>query len=543
MLETDVSISEISDGLNSLKVSLSTPKDGDVNPVKVATLYEEYDGLFKKIINLQDGPLSMMRFVLACKARLTDPLGKTAQQKGFWNCLPESMKPKVGETYQFVYDLKNSLSITEEGLQSLQTQADKIKEDLDLIKFDLKMISGKTLHEELSSFASMEWKKLSSTPVVPPLMERWGDVNSSEDEQLYNSISSLVKGPVVKTPGVKLPQDFQECFPGLFRKIEKFCDFHEWEITYSSESKLRSQGLVLFTEDPLTGEIDSSRLDDSSRIALASLYTAVASLSIQPGSLVGEENTEVALTYVCSLVAKELLGKENSELLKVALKNGDGGKALLRGRFYSLTKSGSSAIKLVIEAVEKILEKFARDLDKDKIKGDLLTQITSRAFTSLDGMQDNSYRVAIVDVYKTEEITDRRGKTVKSRVKVKKQHRVVPDLNVASNPLKAEEISKINSIKDSFNARKAVIEKRLSQEQQPTLLSRPRICRDVVNEAYEKLHSFKSIMRDRVVKIRDKATALSGGKKPDPSNWIMAKAEVLKESPIISDSVWDSLSW
>lgn len=543
MLEIEKSISQISDGLESLKESLKHPKEGLLNPNGAQELFKESEDLDIKIIEVQEGPLALMRFALASQAKPTDIIGKIAVNKGFWKCLPDEERPKVGLTYQFVEDLIKRFGLTKPYLQKMQAQTSDLKKNLELIQFDLKMVLGKTWTKELISFASEQWRNISATPTrVSQRIERWGDVSSSEDEQLVKSISSLVKGSTSKTPGVKLPLDFPECFPGPFRKIEKFCDFHQWEITFSTESKLRSQGLVQFSELE-TGEIDSSRLDDTARVALASLYTAVASISIQPGSLVGEENTEVALTYVCSLVAKELLGRENSELLKVALKNGDGGRALLRGRFYSLTKSGSSAIKLVIEAIEKILEKFARDLDKDKIKGDLLDQITSRAFTSIDGMQDNSYRVAVIDSYKVEESTDRRGKTTKTKVKCKKQHRIVPDLSTATNPLKAEEISKINQIKDSFNNRKSVIEERLSKITQPTLLSKPKVCREVVLEAYEKLQAFKSIMRDRVVKIRDRATALSGGKKPDPSNWTIAKSEILKESPTIPETVWDGLKW
>jgi hypothetical protein len=543
-LSAESAVSELSLGLDSLKDQLTNPPEGTVNKAGAEKLLSDCVELINSANKLIDGPLALLSFVFNLKADQNDSMGKRTLGKHFWECLPEVYRPSEGDTFQKVYSLQKILKEDVKGFEEIRNKTNTLTDELADVEHECKLIVSGQGEGYLIKIAHPSWHNIFEPTGKPPAKTlRWGDVSSSsEDELLACAISSLSKKSEKKTPGVDFPEDFEDCFPTPAKKIIKFCDSQGWEFRLTKGTRLRDQGFVEFKENP-DGTIDSSNMGNNQILALASFYAAIASMSIQPKSLVEKGDTEVAVTYVCSLIAKHKLSEDNPELLKIALKNGDGGKAVLRGRFYFLTKTGSTAIKLIIEGVEKILEKFAREFPKDQITKDILDQITDRAFTSIDGMMENSYRTAMVDAVQYEEKLDRKGKTSKVQVKVKKLHRVVPDLTSGTNPLKPEELSKLNEVKEKFNDRKTIINKRIADLSDTTILSKPKICREVVLEAYSKLQNFKTIMKDRVVRIRSKATALNNGTKPTPANWAQAKAEVLAESLQISDSVWDGLRW
>jgi hypothetical protein len=355
-------------------------------------------------------------------------------------------------------------------------------------------------------------------------------------------MSSLGTSTQQKSPGVDLPQDFDTCFPLLNSRIQRFCEHHEWDVRYVEGTKLRAQGLIDFREEG-DGTLILDRVQDEGRIALATLYASVASLFIQPSSLVDEDNTEVAVTYVCSMIAREKLSGESKDYLRVALKGGDGGKAVFHGRLYYLTRSGSSAMKLVIEAVEKLLGKFVREIPNDRLTTEVVEQVKNRAFTSLDGMLDNSYRTTRVASTRQVRQTDRRGRTITAPVRVMKQHKIVPDLTAAKAPLKPQELTRLNQLRDSFNDRKAEVMKRIGRLTSPTLFDTPKVCIEVTAEAYSKLQGFKAILRDRTAGIRERAMQLNDGNKPGPGHWVTAKSELLREAPDIPEAIWNDLRW
>jgi hypothetical protein len=408
------------------------------------------------------------------------------------------------------------------------------------------MIEDGTVQDEMVTYVHKDWYRNSTVRATAPLtpkLEKWGDLSSaSEDEDILRAFGSLLKTTVDKNPGVDLPEDFQECFPMLYNRIDKFCTSHNWDLQLIQGTKLRLQGLVTFSEND-DGTINSDKLSDSERLALASLYASVASIFVQPQCLVAKDSTEVAVTYVCSLIAQEKLLEENKDYLKVALKNGDGGKSVLHNRFYCLTKTGSSAIKLVIAAIDKILTKFARTLDKNSLSQQVIKEITDRAFTTLDGMLDNSCRITQVDAVRFETKIGRKGNSTRERVTYKKSHKVVPDILTAKAPLKPQELTKLQSLQSTFNRRKTEVEKRLKSISQPTLLDRPKICQEVTNEAYQKLRGYKAILKQRVAEIRGIATEANQGNKPGPGHWAAARAQVLEKAPDIPDSVYNELRW
>jgi DNA-binding Lrp family transcriptional regulator len=114
---------------------------------------------------------------------------------------------------------------------------------------------------------------------------------------------------------------------------------------------------------------------------------------------------------------------------------------------------------------------------------------------------------------------------------------------VSNQPLKPEEFSKANSLREAFNDRKKEVERRMRQESQPELLTQPKLCKAVVDEAYQKLASYKEILKARTQQIREAATKLNEGKTPTPGHWAAAKSEVLSKTPDIPESVWNSLRW
>jgi uncharacterized protein YwgA len=544
----DLSALPIFEGFKNLyEVVLSPPREMD-NSQQINDLHEESLILLKAEESFYKGEKPLYERLLSLKAEENQVIGQKILNLNLWEHVPADYRPQSGDRFKVLYDLRDSLKDKLSLFSWLQEE--KLIKAVNLgltdLEYELRILSDGNAHKELLSLCDPKWLDLMSDHLAkssPTKTFRWGDVSSSsEDEIMLSAISSLQKKSDFLTPGIDLPGDFGIAFPMLDDRIRRFCTHHNWDVRYAKDTLLRAQGLILFSEEK-DGSIRMEKPNDSDRVALGSLYASVASLFIQPQSLVGEDNTEVAVTYVCSLIAQMKLSEGNKDYLKIALKNGDGGKAVLNGRFYSLTKTGSSAIKLVIEAVDKLLHKFARELKEDQLNASVVQLISSRAFTSLDGMMDNTYRISLVDAIKVETEIDKRGKSIKVKKAVKRQHKVVPDLSVAKFPLKPAEISKVNELKEKFNNRKAVIEKRLSKVTEPTIFTQPKLCYEVVHEAYAKLQGFKAIQKDRMAKIREGATALNSGNKPGPGHWAMAKAEVMKTTSDIPQVVWDDLKW
>lgn len=487
----------------------------------------------------------LLDFLGGCKNNPTDRIGKNVISHKFWEVLPLEYRPKSGDSYDVIYTIKNSLldiiKEQDENLDQMSTMNKKLPE----LIFDLECILNQTT-SVLNKDVHSGWWDIGLNPggaTSSVVYKRWGDLSSSsEDEKLVKSLNSLIGTKAETAPGIDLPGDFDTIFPDLFDRLTRFTVHYGWEINLKPEVLLRSQGLIQFTRNQ-DDEFDTKNLSAEAKLALVSLYSSVACLFIQPNSLVGEKETEVAVTYACSIIAREKLSKNNKEYLKIALKSGDGGKATLLGRFYYLTKTGSSAIRLVFEAIEKCLTKFARELPDDQLTQEVITDVTTRAFTSTDGMLENSYRISTVETTEYVNRLDKRGKTVKEEKKVRKPRKVVPDLTVAQVPLKPSELTKVNAIRDAFNNRKAEIEKRLNKVDKPSMFDKPKICQEVVLEAYNKLQGYKQILKERNLQIRQEATKLNDGKKPSPGNWAAAKAEVLKKTDDIPDSVLDMIKW
>jgi hypothetical protein len=303
-----------------------------------------------------------------------------------------------------------------------------------------------------------------------------------------------------------------------------------------------------FNEDKSVSHSFVGEKDEDKRVAVQSILTAIASLSYTPEFLVGR-GTEVALTYLCSLIAKESISKEDRDpqILKVAMKSGDGGKTVLQNRLYGLTQTGTSSMKLVFEAIDKMLHKLVQTMNLDLLEESTLRDIQNRAFTSTDGMMENSYRSTTMVVIETIEIPQskgrKKGKPEFKEVRSKKIRKSIPDLTIGDKPFKTEEIARANALRKKFNDRKSVIDLRLGKVSKSDILDKPRICKEVVEAAYLKLQSLNSVLKDRTARIRVRATELSDGKKPTQGHWAVAKAEILATEPEIPEVIWDGLDW
>lgn len=508
--------------------------------------------LSKMEADYQESVGALCTFLRGLKASPDQKIGKPILSKPFWVHFPESLVPKSGDTYAVLYKLREK-TLKDVYTEFIENESSllQVNRDLPALIFDCETIIKKTAQPSLLTFVHESWIDQDQPNVDPDAtlkpMQRWGDMtSSSEDEQVTNAIASLTKRSDKTNSGgsIVLPQDFDECFPKLWGIISRFTDHFEWTVNLDKDVYLKRQGLIPFTEgdDGSLTLSQDSKPDDS--LALASLYSAVAALIYQPQALVGKGDTEVAITYVCSLLARRALGKEYQDYASIALKSGDGGRALLLNRFLFLTKQGSSAIKMVFEAVDKLLQKRVREVDLDSLEPGLLDEIITRSYTSIKGMMENCYRKNMTTVTVSETTTNRQGKPQRVDRKVRKLTKSPPDLNLSRVPLKPAELTKLNELRESFNDRQAVIESRLSKIREPSIHDKPKVCREVVLEAYVKVQGLKGILRDRTAQIRQRALELSGEKKTvTPGLWSQAKAEVLEKTPDIGKAIYDSLVW
>jgi len=527
---------------------VQTPTGNDINLAGVETLRRDIISLQIAESNFYQTHKSLYDFLIGSSSKSNLVISKDTADASFWDCVPTEKRPLSGERWIKIVELKESLK---RNIQYYQDNRDTIKyvnENLPKLEHDLRLILDGHYDSGLTTFVHYSWGEITPPNAVgvPELPKRWADYSSSdEDQSLISTVLSMSKKTEAKKAGINLPGDFDTSFPILYRRIVRLCNHWQWEIRKDQAVRLSNQGLIRFIENP-DGTVDTSQLADTDRIALVSLYTSIACLFIKPQTMLGQDNTEVAVTYVCSVIAREKLSGENKDRMNVALKNGDGGKAVLNGRFCQLTKTGSSAIKLVMETVEKLTTKFARELRDDSLDKETVEAITGKAFTSIDGMLTNSCRTAVVEVPQIEERTDNRGRTSRVTKKVRKTIKVVPDLSTAKAPLKPIEVARIETLKTVFNNRKAVVEKRfddLDKNIKPNLLDKPNICHQVTFEAYAKLQGYKVILKERSTRIRDRATELNNGNKPGPGHWAQAKAEVLADCPDIPQPIFDGLTW
>jgi len=497
------------------------------------------------------GKVPLYDYLLSLKAKPGDKIGKFSRSYAFWECIPKEKRPVEGDTYDKLYALRDDLKaeISSYNLETTRVEIRRLNNDLTNFEYDVRIIDDGHYDTALASFIHESWvadeMKASfvrtDTRVIPSAQPRWGDLSSGEEDEVFSAtVRSLTRAKESRDPGVDLPKDFDQCFPSLGRRIDKLCNHYGWEKRYDSSIELKKQGLVLFTEE-VDGTIKCS-LENNERLALLSLYSCVGAMFLKPQALAQEDGTEVALTYVCSVIAREKLAEDrDKDLLKIALKNGDGGKSIFTNRLHFLTKAGSSGIRMVIESLEKLVSKFARELKEDQLDSTTVKAITDRAFTSIDGMLGNCYRRSKVPVYENRAVAGKKGKFP---VKVGEKTVVSPpDLSTSRLPLKPSELTKGNSLRTQFNNRKAIVETRIGNVASPTIFTAPMMCKEVVAEAYQKLMPYKTILKSRVAKIREVATEDNNGAKPGPGNWATATTKVIQVTEDINEEVFNYLVW
>jgi hypothetical protein len=508
------------------------------------------EDLYKQIQTIQQVGFPLVKMILKSReVKESNPISNKKLEEIQWDVIdiPEEEIPKTWG------DLKKFEETFNPLIQSLEKERNFYNAELNLygIMSELRQfIKGELKDDPINMLGSIWFDSKKAEEVSNPFKGiLWGDLSSSEDEndsKLKSALEKLHFKGDKKKSGITLPKDFKSCFPIIGEKIENYCQSIGWQVFYAPDTLLKNQGLISFSLEEREGEMFfaiGNPDDNDARVALASLYASVATLSFQPQYVTNEDNTEVATTYMCSLLAEHHLAKKGGEFVKIALKNGDGGKTVLSGRIYSLCKTGSSAPKLVLEAILKLMDQRAREIQPEQINKEVVDFIQKQAFTSIEGMLANSYRTQIKFVNETYEEKDKKGKSVRKTRRVKKNSRLAPDLVVSNQPLKPEEFSKANSLREAFNDRKKEVERRMRQESQPELLTQPKLCKAVVDEAYQKLASYKEILKARTQQIREAATKLNEGKTPTPGHWAAAKSEVLSKTPDIPESVWNSLKW
>lgn len=538
------------------------PEDGSDILTLAPKLKEDLQKLLKEESDLYGCEKQLLDYLMRNRRRKdNDLMPKKEREDPVWQSLPKGIAaPSAVASWKHVNDIISDLKddLKEYETTNVALELRNANTALAQLSDEINWIIDGHIKENYEHFKVIHDGWLagalpSSQPQEPPSssVKRWGDESSEDDDTvMLEAVSSILKKGESKEAGIDLPGDFETCFPWLNKRIKSFCARHSWETRYIKETNLRSQGLISYviSEDnkqvtvPATG---NAVVDHNNKLALASLYASVAALSIKPESLLAENSTEVAITFFCSILAREKLAtSENKDYLRIALKNGDGGRATYASRMYTLCKTGSSAIKLIIDSIEKLYSKFARELSDDKLDDETVQCIITRAFTTTEGMLQNSFRSTRKEEEQVMVTVDAKKRETKTFKKVWKTSKVVPDLSIAGAPLRADEVTMLLSIKEQFNNRTAEVEKRLLEKtSQATLFDKPKICLEVVQEAYQRLQSYKTILKERVMLIRARATALNDGKKPSPTNWATAKSEVLTNTSSMPQSIIDELIW
>jgi len=391
------------------------------------------------------------------------------------------------------------------------------------------------------------YRPSTSNPTPPKVVKRWADYSSDEDNNLIMGLSSLNKEQAKTSPGITIPKDTSDYFPVGYSRLNRFCQKHDWTLT-TSELKFSDQGIQAFqTMEDGTIKLPD-KASDSLKNALQSLLMCFALISVSPDSLAERVDHDVAITYMCSIVAREKLFKKDKALAAVALKNGDGGRSVFVNRLMFLTQTGSSAIKELITAIEKVFLKFAQEIKEDKLDENLVEYIATHAFTSEEGMMSNVYRKNWINATRMIDSYDNRGRKIKKQEKYKKLHVSLPDIQTSPGiPLKPEEVSKLNELKEKFNDRKSQMKLRIESidKTKITLADKPRVAKEIVEQAYAKLNPYSLIIKERINLIRSKAKSKSKNENdPIPQHaWVEARVEVLKETATISDAIYGELTW
>lgn len=539
------------DGLTR-KFSAPRAEDEEVLIGEALSLLNEQLTVFEQnSMALYKGKVPMYDYLLSLKANKNDKIGQKVRLFDFWSAAPEEFRPVEGDSFSKLYSLREFLKNEIECYQDPEVKHElrRLNDVLSKFSYDVRIVEDGHYQVDLSTFIHESWvadtsfasyMKPEDKPSLPSI-GRWGDLCSSdEDDLIASAVRSLTKPKESANPGIVLPLDFDTCFPMLGRRIEKLCNHYQWEKRLDRTVEIRRQGLVPFRENS-NGIIECS-LDNNERLALLSLYACVGAMFLKPQTLAREDNTEVALTFVCSAIAREQLAVGvDKDLVNIALKNGDGGRTVFSNRLLFLTKSGDSAMKMIFKALDKLVSKFARELKDDQLDEETSRAITDRAFTSVEGMLGNCYRKSKIDIHENRAVPGRKGR---APVKVGEKTIVSPpDLKTSRVPLKPSELTRINSLSQRFNDRKSEVEKRVSKVANPTIFTTPLVCKEVVAEAYRKLAPLKVILKSRTTKIRDIATKANNGAKPGPGDWATAMTQVLNDTSEISEEVYAFFNW
>jgi lambda repressor-like predicted transcriptional regulator len=542
-------LSGFQESINELSRKYQTPRDegeAKLTDSERSELVQEIEDLKQEIKEFQEEK-SLLDYFTSLKADENQKIGDRTINLKLWQALPKEERPQKGDAYLRIYNIKKRFDDelmcyaqpgTVQEIRRLDALLGELSYEADLIKsHSHDQTNSKYIHytwtrEDNQIFGQSKIRK-------PP--KRWADCSSSdEDEHLSAAIQSLTTKSENKSPGIILPKDFDECFPMLGDRLTKICTHYGWDKTTDDSCELKRQGLISF-EEKADGTIIFD-VENNERLALLSLYAFVGAFFLKPQELAKENSTEVALTFMCSIIAKEQLAKgDHKDLLSIALKNGDGGKAVFRNRLFFLTKSSDSGVKLILAALEKLASKFARELQEDQLDEETRQAVTDRAFTSIEGMLANSYRKTKRPVYE-----ERYDPVKRKKAPVVVSHKTsvsLPDLATSRMPLKPSELTKAEALRSKFNDRRSEVKRRLDRMDSSNAFLTPKVCKEVATEAYAKLSPLRMILKSRTTKIRDLATKNNNGQKPGPGDWATATTQVLLETPEIGEEVWSYLSW
>jgi hypothetical protein len=266
-------------------------------------------------------------------------------------------------------------------------------------------------------------------------------------------------------------------------------------------------------------------------------------LKERPDALLAKDKQDIVSCYTLSLIFKKFRSAERyKQWCDIALKNGDGGKSVVKTRFYALFTTGSGYANCLWDLFHKMLYTQLKNVD-DELADEMIASFAKLCFTSPNGMLTNSYQTCTRTSKETQQ-TVVNGKVKNILREVKRKGQLVPKLSLNRAPLKQAEMEALQPVIDKFNDFESVLSDVVRKLDDVHNEFKVAIAaKTVANFAYSKTSIFRKLIKSRKEAIRLKITTSAENNKVNQSTWLTAQTIILKDAQDVDvnslNLVWD----
>jgi hypothetical protein len=225
-------LSGFQESIRELSTKYQTPRgegEARLTDSEKTELVQDIEDLKQEIKEFQD-ERSLLDYFISLSADKNKKIGDRTANLKLWQALPEEDRPQKGDSYLKIYNVKSRFDdelmcyaqpSTGQEIRRLDAMLGELSYEADLIK-------SQSHDRTNSKYIHHTWTRKDDQAVgqskakKPP--KRWADCSSSEeDEHLSAAIQSLTTRSDMKSPGIILPKDFDDCFPILGDRLAKIC--------------------------------------------------------------------------------------------------------------------------------------------------------------------------------------------------------------------------------------------------------------------------------------------------------------------------------